>query len=399
MLAGWYNPGIMPNRRSGLGLQRWWLLAAVSMLFASAAPALARPDSVTCRRISVSGCSVNVVEVDLRDPQVRIGVCVARGFPRGCESFRSMLDRTRPDAAINGTFFSKTSLHPVGDLVVGGKPVFHGGVGTALAATDDGRIDFLPAVGYRHRDWGDYETVLAAGPRLLSAGQIALAPWQEGFRDRRMTNGAAVRSAAGVTADRRLLLVTVPRAVTLRKLAGIMRSLGAQDAVNLDGGSSSALYCRGKVLTAPGRGLTNLLVVYSAADRYSAMAASLVPPSAVVPPAPKTVEPPPPPAAEPFQIVRPAGENSISGRITIMARARDGVPPDYVTFAVDGRMVGVTNCAPYACVWDTREVSDGTHRITASGYMKESAATQVAEIEITVANSGVAALPHTDSTN
>jgi exopolysaccharide biosynthesis protein len=398
MLAGWYNPTMMSSRRSGLTLRWCWLLAAAGAACLGGAPAIAGPDSITWRRVSVSGCSVNVVEVNLNDPQVRIGACVARGFPRGSESFRSMLDRARPDAAIDGTFFSKASLHPVGDLVVAGKHVFKGGVGTALAATDDGRIDFVSATGYHQRDWSDYETVLAAGPRLLADGQVVLAPWREGFQDRHMTNGSAVRSAVGVTANRRLLLVTVPRAVTLRSLAGIMRSLGARDAINLDGGSSSALYCEGKVLTAPGRSLTNLLVVYSTAERYRSVASLLVPPSAVVLPAPKPVELPPP-AVEPFQIVRPTGEGSLSGRISIMALAREGAVPDYVTFAVDGCTVGVTNCAPYACVWDTREVSDGSHRITASGYLKDSAVAQVAEIEVVVANSGVAALPHPDGAN
>lgn len=384
----------MRSGASAVGFAGWLLLLTAFMLLGGGSGALARSDSVTWRRASVSGVTVNVVEVDLNDPQVRIGACVARGFPRGCESFGSMIRRARPDAAINGTFFSKASLHPVGDIVVAASQVFAGGVGTALAATAKGQIDFLPARGYRQRDWSGYETVIAAGPRLLSAGRIVLAPQHEGFRDRRMIDGAAVRSAVGVTAQRRLLLVTVPRAITLRKLAIVMRSLGARDAINLDGGSSSALYCRGKVLTAPGRSLTNLLMVYSDANRYRAAAASLVP--SPVPPAGKPPErpAPPPKVPSPFEIIRPRVEGPVSGKISIMARARESLSPEYVTFAVDGRMVGMTNRAPYACIWDTREVSDGSHRITAYAYKKGGAVAGTAEMEVTVANSSTALLPH-----
>ena len=393
MGIGWYNRPVMHHRRCGVAFGRLLLLTACALL-GSGSGVLARADSVAWRRVPVSGIVVNVVDVDLNDPQVRIGACVARGFPRGCESFRSMIDRARPDAAINGTFFSKTSLHPVGDVVIAGAQVFKGGVGTALAATAKGQIDFLPARGYRQRDWSGYETVVAAGPRLLSGGRIALAPQHEGFRDRRVISGSAPRSAAGVTAGRHLLLVTVPRAITLRKLATIMLSLGARDAINLDGGASSALYCRDRVLTAPGRSLTNLLVVYCDAERYRAAAASLVP--SPLPPKAKPPESPAPPpkVAMPFEIVRPRVEGAVSGKISIMACARDSISPEYVTFTVDGRMVGVTNRAPYACTWDTREVSDGSHRIVAYAYKKGGAVAGTAEMEVTVANSATAPLPH-----
>ena len=55
-----------------------------------------------------------------------------------------------------------------------------------------------------------------------------------------------------MTEDKRLLLVTVPN-VTIYVLAEIMKSMGAYQALNLDGGASSALYANGKVITYPGR--------------------------------------------------------------------------------------------------------------------------------------------------
>ena len=40
-----------------------------------------------------------------------------------------------------------------------------------------------------------------------------------------------------------------------------MKALGANNALNLDGGSSTAMYARGRFVSKPGRMLTNVLVV------------------------------------------------------------------------------------------------------------------------------------------
>jgi exopolysaccharide biosynthesis protein len=66
------------------------------------------------------------------------------------------------------------------------------------------------------------------------------------------------RTLAGVRADGRLLLVTVDgrrsgwsAGVTLREAARVMRSLGARDALNLDGGGSTAMAIRGELVSRP----------------------------------------------------------------------------------------------------------------------------------------------------
>jgi exopolysaccharide biosynthesis protein len=45
-----------------------------------------------------------------------------------------------------------------------------------------------------------------------------------------------------------------------------MHSLGAYNAMNLDGGASSGLYYGGRYLTAPGRDLSNALIIYKKND-------------------------------------------------------------------------------------------------------------------------------------
>jgi exopolysaccharide biosynthesis protein len=63
---------------------------------------------------------------------------------------------------------------------------------------------------------------------------------------------------AGVRRDGGLLLVTVDgrrpgwsAGVTLREGARVMRSLGARDALNLDGGGSTSMAVRGRLANLP----------------------------------------------------------------------------------------------------------------------------------------------------
>lgn len=109
----------------------------------------------------------------------------------------------------------------------------------------------------------DHEAVVGGGPRLLRDGRVAVRGGPEGFTaDRALrqgfTGGRNPRTLAGVTAGGGVLLVTVdgrrPRysvGVTLREAARLMRSLGARDALNLDGGGSSTMVVRGKVVNRP----------------------------------------------------------------------------------------------------------------------------------------------------
>jgi exopolysaccharide biosynthesis protein len=68
----------------------------------------------------------------------------------------------------------------------------------------------------------------------------------------------APRTVAGVRADGTLLLVVfdgrrpgVSEGVTLPEAAGVLLSLGAVDAMNLDGGGSSTMVVRDRVRNSP----------------------------------------------------------------------------------------------------------------------------------------------------
>ncbi len=111
--------------------------------------------------------------------------------------------------------------------------------------------------------------VLGPGPRLLRAGRIAVSATAEGFDPPQAPNffrsfvaGRNPRTLAGVRPDGTLLLVTVDgrrpgwsAGMTLTEAARLMRSLGAADALNLDGGSSSTMFVRGEVVNRPSDGV------------------------------------------------------------------------------------------------------------------------------------------------
>jgi hypothetical protein len=217
-------------------------------------------DSVQLLYRKVNGIPVRYVVADLNSPYVRVGVVTARRLGTA-ESVWDLLGRSKPTAAVTGTYFSSTSKLPVGDIAMEGERVHFGGVGTALCVTYDNQVRFIRQRLHRQHDWRDYRLVLGAGPRLLQGGKVALYPPGEGFRDRRVY-ARGKRVAVGVTKHNKLLLVVVERPLTLRQLAWVMLALGATDAIALDGGGSTCLYYRGALKVPPKRKLTNLLVVY-----------------------------------------------------------------------------------------------------------------------------------------
>jgi uncharacterized protein YigE (DUF2233 family) len=117
--------------------------------------------------------------------------------------------------------------------------------------------------------WKEYASALGGGPRLVTNGQIDVR--EEGFRSD-VTNGLNPRTAMGIDKYGRYILVVADgrqgfysTGLTLTELAYTMQKLGAVDALNFDGGGSSAMVVRGKVINRPSDGserrVSNALLV------------------------------------------------------------------------------------------------------------------------------------------
>jgi Phosphodiester glycosidase len=111
----------------------------------------------------------------------------------------------------------------------------------------------------------EFAGIVGGGPRLLANGRVRLRAAAEGFAPlsapwfyRSFVTGRHPRTLAGLRPDGTLLLVTVDgrrpgwsAGATLPEAALLMRALGARDALNLDGGGSSAMTVRGRVVSRP----------------------------------------------------------------------------------------------------------------------------------------------------
>src|SRR5439155_17066980 len=84
----------------------------------AAAPASAHPSGVTFRHVRRAGVRASVITVNLNDAGVKVSVALSRSGIGSRESFRSLLHRVRPAAAVTGTYFGLQDAQPVGDIVI-----------------------------------------------------------------------------------------------------------------------------------------------------------------------------------------------------------------------------------------------------------------------------------------
>jgi hypothetical protein len=171
------------------------------------------------------------------------------------------------DEAIVGGFFLRDPYRPLGELWVGGKPVGHepiaGHYGPVRGSVvvEDGAVRLAERAGVPERPGGD---LLQAGPLLVADGEVVFGDDdREGFSadvaqfDSDITVGRHPRAALGVAGDRLLAVACdgrrsrVDGGLSMPELAALMVELGAESAINLDGGGSTTLVHRRHLLNRP----------------------------------------------------------------------------------------------------------------------------------------------------
>jgi hypothetical protein len=170
------------------------------------------------------------------------------------------------DAIVAG-FFVRDPYRPLGEVRVDGEPIPHepvagpfGAVRACVGIDGDGvRIAPRRALGPAPRD------LVQAGPLLVAGGVIAFVPGEdrEGFSaaagqfDSDITAERHPRAALGVAGDQLIAVACdgrrsgVDAGLSMLELAEVMLSLGAESAVNLDGGGSTTLVHHGHLLNRP----------------------------------------------------------------------------------------------------------------------------------------------------
>jgi peptidoglycan/xylan/chitin deacetylase (PgdA/CDA1 family) len=91
-------------------------------------------------------------------------------------------------------------------------------------------------------------------------------------------------------------------------------------------------------------------------------------------------------------VTAPANGAAVAGIVNVVADATDDVAVDHVDFLVDGSLAGTSTSGPFSFGWNSRNVANGTHTITARAVDTAGNATTSSTVTVTVANSNANAL-------
>ncbi len=203
---------------------------------------------------------------------------VSPALSTSTEPLESFVKRDGAIAAINGGFFDPENRQSTSFVVLNGQVIADPRQNDRLMRNPD-LVPYLNKIlnrsEFRSYQCGDtisyqirqHQDPIPAGCRSLSAlgGGPRLLPNRtdqaEGFVDRTKGRDALgsdqpnARTAIGLTHDHTIIWVMVAQTpdvtnsgASLSELAELMKSLGVETAINLDGGSSSALYYQGKTI-------------------------------------------------------------------------------------------------------------------------------------------------------
>jgi len=121
-------------------------------------------------------------------------------------------------------------------------------------------------------EWEGVKSAIGGGPTLVADGRVKVTAREERF-GAEIAKGRAPRTAIGYQGGTSIVMVTVDGrqqhsvGMTLYELARLMRELGSRDAINLDGGGSTAMVVRGKLVNSPSdgfeRAVNNALVLHA----------------------------------------------------------------------------------------------------------------------------------------
>lgn len=172
------------------------------------------------------------------------------------------------EEAVVGGFFLRDPYRPLGEVWIDGRPLAHEPVAEPYGARrgsvtiDDGGVRLVERAAAPESPSGD---LVQAGPLLVAGGAIVFDAGadREGFSagagqfDSDITDGRYPRAALGVSGESLITVAcdgrrsNVDGGLSMLELAQAMVELGAESAINLDGGGSTTLVHRGHLLNRP----------------------------------------------------------------------------------------------------------------------------------------------------
>lgn len=205
---------------------------------------------------------VNYLEIDLNHPQISVSFA---GVPTGFKRTSEFVKEAGALAGINATFFNTSTGGSVTLLKIDGELINQ----TSMLLANGQRNERANGAVILHKDmangahsmiadiiagdngnplWDEEmpeENIMVCGPVLVMDSQTAL------LQDNAFNKNRHPRSAVALLPGNKLMLIAVDgrnaeaQGMSLHELAFLLKVLGAEKAMNLDGGGSTALYIEG----------------------------------------------------------------------------------------------------------------------------------------------------------
>ena len=205
--------------------------------------------------------------IDLRDENLKLR---AHGSNKKRQTTQEAYEQLGGILAINGGYFSDISsvsvlvsdgevisAGPSGEVARGAFGLVRGEPEIVWTNSKNSTVPNqfkTPLINLKKEIWNPAQAV-GGGPVLVKDGKIKVTTKEEGFGGSHLQRHP--RSAIGYKDKNTLLLMVVDgrqrasAGVTLNELAEMMLGIGAKEALNLDGGGSSAMVAAGEVVNVP----------------------------------------------------------------------------------------------------------------------------------------------------
>jgi len=263
-----------PEQRRGQRgiLQRIGVLSFLALFLAGQIHPIFAQRTVTHRQVG-SGCwlyqvketdpvlMIFVLRVDLKDPFIKLEHVLSQDFRAERMNVTSLcLSYDRPYhrvvGGINADFFSGNL--PGGTVLRDGELLKQGRGWSAIGFTKDKAPTIAVFGSEAEADEAEFRDIVGGGPRIIRAGRVSVEIKNEGQREGFDTENHP-RTAIGYTRDKRFLVLAVvdgrqpgySHGISLYELAKILLEFGCHEALNLDGGGSSTMVIRNRVVNSP----------------------------------------------------------------------------------------------------------------------------------------------------
>jgi exopolysaccharide biosynthesis protein len=210
-----------------------------------------------------------VIKVPLRDVRVKTVSASSNSCKDNCET-KSLADYVKDSggfAGMNGSYFCPPDYSSCSGKVNSTDfALYDSNEGKweqkdALSWSKTGLITFNGTGVSFYKKSTDYggggvTAGISNYPSLLKDGEIVI---NDGDLSSYQKDVKGPRGVIGVGGEN--LYLVIVNGATTRDAAYVVRALGAKNALNLDGGGSSAMYVNGKYVVGPGRSLPNAIVL------------------------------------------------------------------------------------------------------------------------------------------